>query len=307
MGSLAHDLVISWVQLPPPSGKKSAPEEEGSAVPLLRSLNSGDDRSVGDGEGSAGSADDEGSGSVGSGSGDNDDGGKRERGSSLFRAWRSLSRLARATLGLVAGGCALMALAYLLSCLGLHGSLNPVCFNGQRIYFWGGFGDAVPCSGVPTWGGSALLVAPPFAVPDPATNVVTMWTMTQRAGSATYHLFTAGTSLVLFAAMVAACELGVRAPAWWPRRAAARALGLHTLPEDAPHAHIVLRSDFFSLFGDNALAIYVMSDQVGNAIGAMLPDPCPNWYFIVWGEGLYIGVIAVCAAYLRKHRLFLRL
>ena len=106
--------------------------------------------------------------------------------------------LERAALQLAGGGAAPMLVAYLLSCLGAHPSaaLNPVCFNSTRIYFWGGFGDAVPCSGVVTLGGGAL-VLPPFAVPDAERNVVTAWTMTQRAGSATYHLFTAGTGTFL--------------------------------------------------------------------------------------------------------------
>ena len=39
----------------------------------------------------------------------------------------------------------------------------------------------------------------------------------------------------------------------------------------------------------------------------MLPDDSPAWYFLLWGEGLNIGIAYVCAAYLRAHKLFLRL
>ena len=188
-----------------------------------------------------------------------------------------------------------MLTAYLLSCLGAHPSpaLNPICYNGTRIYFWGGFGDAVPCGGVPTLDGGAL-VFPPFFRPDADTNVVTPWTMTQRAGSATYHIFAAGTSAALLALLVAASELGVAAPRGWRRggvaaRAASAVLGLRTVAvasgeegeagEEGEEGGAVLlfQSHVFEVFGENALAVYIMGDQVGDAVGAMLPPDCPSW------------------------------
>jgi hypothetical protein len=130
---------------------------------------------------------------------------------------------------------------------------------------------------VPTLAGSGgLLVAPPFARPDEATNVVSMWTMTQRAGSATYHLFTAGTSAAVLALCVAASELGFAAP-WRPGGAAAQAasavLGLHTSADGIAR----FRSHLFEVLGENALAVYIMGDQVGDAVQAMVPPDAPTW------------------------------
>lgn len=66
-----------------------------------------------------------------------------------------------------------------------------------------------------------------------------MWGLSQRGGTVPYHIFTAGTSLLAFAVLYLASEIGtpVRAPAvwaeavWWrPWRLAETALGLHLLP-----------------------------------------------------------------------------
>jgi hexosaminidase len=201
---------------------------------------------------------------------------------------------------LVPAAVALMVLAYLLSCLGAVAALNPVCYDGTRIFFWGGFGDEKDCSLLPVrWGWA---VAPPFVTPDPAANVVTQWTMTQRAGSATYHIFTAGTSLLIFAGFFAACEVGVAAP---PAALAplARAVGL----VDGGRGRWLLRSHFADVFGENSLAVYLLSDPLGNNVGNMLPADCPAWYFLVFGEGLYFVVAYAATAYLRHHKLFLRL
>jgi hypothetical protein len=42
-------------------------------------------------------------------------------------------------------------------------------------------------------------------------------------------------------------------------------------------------------------------------VGDMLPQDCPAWYFLLWGEGLYLSVVFLAATYLRTHKLFLRL
>jgi hypothetical protein len=198
-----------------------------------------------------------------------------------------------------------MLLAYALSCLGASGPgiLNPVCFDGQRIFFWGGFGAQVPCTGVPTIGNS-WLVAPPFSLPDPANNVVTMWTMTQRAGSVTYHLFTAGTSAALFALFLFACEVGIPEPSWWHiiSGGASKILGIHSNEN-----RVRLKWHVAEVFGENALAIYLLGDKLGDQIGDMLPIDSPAWYFILWGEGLQFLIAYIAAAYLRKNKLFLRL
>jgi hypothetical protein len=214
----------------------------------------------------------------------------------------------RAALCIAAASAAAMRLADALSCLGALPALNPVCFDGTRVFFWGGFGAEAPCQSVPTVGGTRWLVRPPFALPDPATNVVTMWTMTQRAGSATYHLFTAGTSGALFALALLACEAGARPPRWWAASSAARAagalLGLRTCPVDG---RVRVRWHVADVFGENALAVYLLGDPLSDHIGDMLPPDCPAWYFVLWGEGLYLSIAYVAASYLRRHRLFLRL
>jgi hypothetical protein len=127
----------------------------------------------------------------------------------------------------------------------------------------------------------------------------------QRAGSVTYHVFAAGTSAAFFALFLLACEAGARAPAWWPAVAApARdVLGVHR----ADDGRLRLRWHVAEVFGENALALYLLSDPLGDHISDMVPDDCPQWYFILWGEGLYFAVAYVAAAYLRKHKLFLRL
>jgi len=303
-GALAHDLIAAALRAEQQEAGSGAGRGE-LAAPLLdaaqpkSSLNSAAGGSGGSGGGSGG-------------------GGARRR-----RGLRRLG-LERAALQLVAGGAAIMLVAYLLSCLGAHPSpaLNPVCYNGTRIYFWGGFGDEVPCAGVPTLDGG-ILVRPPFAVPDEASNVVTAWTMTQRAGSATYHLFTAGTSAVILAALIAASELGCAAPRWWRRggaaaRAASAVLGVRTVEVEAEAGKdgdegeegasvLLFHSHVFEVFGENALAIYIAGDQVGNSVGAMIPADAPPWYFLCFGEVSYIGVLFVVASYLRAHKLFLRL
>lgn len=202
-----------------------------------------------------------------------------------------------------------MTVAYFLSCLGTVAALNTVCYDGTQIYFWGGFGAQVPCAGVPALDGTRFLVYPPFMRPDPSTNVVTMWTMTQRAGSATYHLFAAGTSAAFFALLAGLCEMGMPLPkgvlqaggrqAGWLGKVA----GLHLRETGRLYLHWAT----LEVLGENALAVYLIGDSIGDNISAMLPEDCPVWYFIVWGEGLYIGVALLAALYLRSHKLFLRL
>jgi hypothetical protein len=215
--------------------------------------------------------------------------------------------MARALAPMALAALALMLLAYLLSCLGAVPALNPVCYNGQRIYFWGGFGDEADCTKVPKVGGWA--VAPPFYLPDPATNVVTQLTMTQRAGSLTYHLFTAGTSLLFFTLFFALGEVGVPLPTLPPSLGRLWGwVGLSFTPAGGEHAgRWLLRWSAADLYGENSLAVYLFSDPLANNISAMLPQDCPAWYFLLWGEGLYFLVAYATTSYLRHHKLFLRL
>lgn len=150
--------------------------------------------------------------------------------------------------------------------LGFLGSVAPltVCYDsGDRIFFFGGYGDVVPCPGrgfippAPFQARTVLEVVlkcsslpvdmpSPFAqIPDPRTQPLSMWGLSQRGGTVSYHIFTAGTSLLAFAVLYLASELGtpVRAPAvwaeavWWrPWRLAESAFGLRLLPLPAAAA-----------------------------------------------------------------------
>ncbi len=84
-------------------------------------------------------------------------------------------------MAMLAGGAALMLLAYALSCLNLVSPSN-------------GYGGD-------SW--TAMLVEPPFV---PPTQPVNIWTMSQRAGSVSYLTFGAGFSLALYALFVLACD-----------------------------------------------------------------------------------------------------
>jgi hypothetical protein len=210
------------------------------------------------------------------------------------------------------GGAFLSLLGYLVSGLGAVAPLTA-CYDGQRD-FWGGFGSEVPC---PT-GGGGFSAHPPFVVPDESL-VVTMWSMTQRAGSFTYHLFTSGTSLMLLAVFYLVSEIGWRRPSWWNDRIGALVFGLHcdsatdsTAIVESTHdsdsvATVRLRWHLLEVLGENSLAVYLMSDPVGDNITAMIPQDAPVWYFLLWGEVLYFAIIYVFTAYLRRHKLFLRL
>lgn len=271
-GSIAHDIVVAASE--PRSG--GAPTDESFNAPLIEPRGAGaiNDDSYYDAVDSEGNA----------------------------QAVRT-SRLSQAAGRLSVIGLGFMVIAYLFSCLGSVQSLNPVCYDGLRIYFWGGFGDEAPCRNVPVYGWG--LVAPPFFVPDPTTNVVTMWTFTQRAGSATYHLFTAGTSITFFAFFVLVCEVG--APASWLRSATTRTVASYLGFRVGTDGRLRLRWHVADVFGENALAVYLLSDPLADHISDMLPDPCPNWYFLLWGEGLYFIVAFIATSYLRTHKLFLRL
>ena len=68
-----------------------------------------------------------------------------------------------------------------------------------------------------------------------------------------------------------------------------------------------LRLWVLDLFGDNALAVYVMHAAVGDTVRDLLPSDSPAWYAIAFGLSLYLCVMGVFAAYLRRHNLYLRL
>lgn len=303
VGALAYDVVL-WARTPP-----AAPEDAiggADGTPLLAAA--GDDvvqrarapsvaskRSYGAAEGAPLLA--------------AEDGGSQGHEELVAAAAAKRAALLRASTWIAGGGLALMFGAYVLSCLAAYPSFNPVCYDGTRIYFWGGFGKVVSCTRVPSYG-SGLFVATPFYVPDDATNAVSMWTMTQRAGSTTYHIFCAGTSALLLAAAIVACEVGVAVPQWWVGEVSARGAsvgGVHITADAGGGQWLRTRWHVLEMLGENALAVYIIGGNVCDQVGNMLPPDCPAWYFLFWGEGLAIGVTLLFTSYLRSHKLILRL
>jgi predicted acyltransferase len=109
-------------------------------------------------------------------------------------------------------------------------------------------------------GGAA---APPFW---PPVHARTMWTMSQRTGSVSYMLFSAGFSLLVYAGFVLACD------AWR------------------------LRSALFGVLGKHALAAYLIHGAVGRAIQPFVPKDSPGWYLACALVVLYV----LTAAFVRQ-------
>jgi predicted acyltransferase len=118
-------------------------------------------------------------------------------------------------------------------------------------------------------------LAPPPFVP-PATRDVTLWTMSQRTGSASYLTFAAGFSLAVYTFFFQLCD----------RRGWQTAL--------------------FRIFGQNALIAYVIHPMVASAVKPYLPKDSPFWYLTL-GFSLYFVICVAFNWYLERHKLFFRL
>jgi hypothetical protein len=130
----------------------------------------------------------------------------------------------------------------------------------------GGYGLACLTNG-------GALAAPPFI---PPWHVRDIWTMSQRAGSVSYLLFSAGFSLVVYAGFVG-----------WSDRCGGR-LGL------------------FTDLGQNALAAYFIHMMVMGLVGHVGPKDAPLWYAVILSSmGFLLSWAAVRWRNARK--LFLRL
>jgi predicted acyltransferase len=119
-------------------------------------------------------------------------------------------------------------------------------------------------------------VAPPPFVPPAASHVVDLWTMSQRTGSIAYLTFSAGFSLAVYALFVVICDR-------WGWRFA-----------------------LFRIFGQNALAAYIIHPIVAGAVKPYLPNDAPAWY-VAAGFGVYFAICTLLNRYLEKHELFLKL
>ena len=116
---------------------------------------------------------------------------------------------------------------------------------------------------------------PPFVKPEPSTPV-SLWMMSQRAGSVSYLTFASGVSLAVYALFVVFCDQGN------------------------------LKIGLFRTFGQNALAAYIVHPMVASAVKPYLPGDSPLW-FVAAGFLLYFGICYLLIRYLEKNEIFLRL
>src|SRR5262249_35077919 len=121
-----------------------------------------------------------------------------------------------------AWGIVLMAVGYALACVNLVWPPNSVSGGSFTSY----------------------LVEPPLVAP---ARPVNMWTMSQRAGSASFLTFGAGLSLSLYALFILACDVGS------------------------------LRLGIFRTLGSNALAGYIIHSLVADAVKPFAPKDSPLW------------------------------
>jgi predicted acyltransferase len=163
------------------------------------------------------------------------------------------SRPAKQTLGLLIGwGAILMIVGYAMS------SIGPLSAGSPDI------------AGSKDWHG---LAAPPFV---PPTRPVDLWTMSQRAGTASYLTFSAGFALVVYALFVVVSDLGS------------------------------LRIGLFRTFGKNALAAYVLHSLVAGAVGPYAPKDSPFPYAVAMFL-LYFGLSYLFVRHLEKNGIFIRM
>jgi predicted acyltransferase len=119
-------------------------------------------------------------------------------------------------------------------------------------------------------------VAPPPFVPPHSGDAVTLWTMSQRTGSTSYLTFAAGFSLAVYAIFVFVSDR-------WG-----------------------VQSSVFRVFGQNALAAYIIHPMVAGAVKPYVPNDAPGWY-VAAGVALYFAICTLFNRYLAEQKLFLRL
>nr|MBR9812140.1 acyltransferase family protein [bacterium] len=145
------------------------------------------------------------------------------------------------------------------------GSLKPLVTWGAVLMI---IGYAISCL---SQGGQ--LAAPPFC---PPKTEVDLWTMSQRAGSASYLVFAAGFSLALFSAFVRWCDIRGR------------------------------KLSLFTDIGENAFAAYIIHMIVLVAFGRFGPKDAPLWYavsFMLFGCLISIIMVRWC----NRRNIYLRL
>ena len=188
---------------------------------------------------------------------------------------------ARPRLGrLLAWGCLLMGLGYLVSC-GTRFYDVPSemveSLKGKKI----AENPVVPAAEViaakrSTGRLADMLAEPPF-VPPPSIDhrKWNYWMMSQRAGTLSYLTFSAGFSLFAFVLFSVACDR-------WGWKLA-----------------------FFETFGTNALAAYVLHDLTGAAVKPFIPKDAPAWY-VVSGLMLFFWLTWIFLRHFEKRGVYLR-
>lgn len=119
--------------------------------------------------------------------------------------------------------------------------------------------------------------AEPPLIPPPDSNhrKWNYWMMSQRAGTATYTIFAAGFSAVLFALFYQVCDRwGFQLP-------------------------------LFTTFGTNALLAYVLHGLVSEAVRPFFPKDSPTWY-AMFGLALFFLVNWLILRSLQKQGVFVR-
>jgi predicted acyltransferase len=129
-------------------------------------------------------------------------------------------------------------------------------------------GYAISCLG-------GRMASQPFVEP-PASQFVDVFTMSQRTGSVSYLTFAAGFSLAVYTMFVFFCD------------------------------RLGLRAGLFRIFGQNALAAYIIHGMVAGAVKPYVPNDAPLWY-VAAGFSFYFAICALFNRHLEKERLFLRL
>ncbi|MCC6588219.1 MAG: hypothetical protein IT168_16120 [Bryobacterales bacterium] len=168
---------------------------------------------------------------------------------SLAYDWVSQGGPRKALQPLIRWGVVLAVFGYGLSCL--NAVFNTVKFGG-----------------IADW-----LVEPPFVAP---SRPVDIWTMSQQAGANSYLWFSAGFSLLVYAAFV-----------WWT---------------DIKGKQLSL----FRVFGLNPLAGYILHGLIADAVKPFGPKDSPM-YWVLFVFCVYFGILWLFLIGLDRQRIYVRL
>jgi len=120
----------------------------------------------------------------------------------------------------------------------------------------------------------------PFDLPEPpfvaTSRPADLWTMSQRAGSASYQVFCAGWCAALYGVVVWLCD------------------------------HLKLESAVFRTFGANALAAYILHTLIANAIRPLTPRDSPAW-FVATSASLFLLLCWTFIRHLEKQQIYIRM